>query len=152
MFTREEGSRTRQEFWTTLGKYMSPVPSSEGMRINWINYHTGVKNFYFRMDAGARSASISISIEHRDPVIQELYFEQLLLFKEILHSTLGEEWTWTLRSPSDGKIITRVFKELSPVSVFDKNDWPELISFFKPRIMALDSFWANAKYSFYELS
>jgi hypothetical protein len=148
MFTREEASRIRQEFWTVYGKYMGPIPSAEGGKVNWVNYHTGIKDVYFRMDAAQKSASIGISLEHSDPEIQELYFEQLLEFKNVLHETLEEEWHWQLRVPVGGKIISRVYKEKEGVSVFNKDQWPELISFFKPRIVALDIFWENAKYNF----
>ncbi|MFC7667142.1 hypothetical protein ACFQT0_06705 [Hymenobacter humi] len=37
---------------------------------------------------------------------------------------------------------------LSPVNLFSRDDWPALISFFKPRIIALDAFWADAQYTF----
>ena len=149
MFTREQASIFRQEFWTSFGKYMRPIHSAEGMKINWTNYHTGIKNIHFRMHADQHSAAIYIAIQHPDPEIQELYFEQFLELKDLLHTELGEEWQWQLRIPSeDGKIITRIYKEMSGVSVFNKDQWPELISFFKQRIIALDKFWENAKYSF----
>jgi hypothetical protein len=151
MFTREEASRMRQSFWTTLGKYMSPIPSAEGQKVNWINYHTRVKDVYFRMEAGAKSASISISIEHRDPGIQELYFEQFLQMKQMLHSILAEEWQWQLHHITDEKVVSRIFTEIEGVSIFRKDDWAELISFFKPRMIALDAFWENAKYTFDDL-
>lgn len=127
---------------------MRPILSAEGMKINWVNYHTRLKDVYFRMDTAKRSAMISISIEHADPGIQELYYEQFLEFKDLLHSALEEAWEWDLRVPVDGKIISRIYKELPGFSVFNKDHWPELISFFKPRIIALDGFWENAKYSF----
>jgi hypothetical protein len=149
MFTREEASRIREEFWTAFGRYMSPVPSAEGTKINWVNYHTKLKDVYFRMEAGQKSAAISISIEHRDRDIQELYFEQFLEFKSLLHAILEETWAWQLHIPvADGKVISRIHKEIAGVSVFNKDHWPDLISFFKPRIIALDSFWQDAKYSF----
>lgn len=148
MFSREEASRIRQDFWTTFGRYMSPIPSAEGMKINWVNYHTRLKDVYFRMDAGQKSAVISISIEHTDPGIQEVYYDQFLEFKSLLHDTVQEEWDWQLHAAVDDKVISRIYKELSGVSVLNKDHWPELISFFKPRIIALDSFWENAKYSF----
>ena len=66
--------------------YMSPVPSSEGLKTNWVNYHTKVKDVYFRMDAGKKSAMISISLEHADPDFQELYFGQLAGMKGMLHA------------------------------------------------------------------
>jgi hypothetical protein len=149
MFTRIEASTIRQEFWTTFGMYMRPIPSSEGGKINWVNYRTTLKDVYFRMDAGSKSATIAISIEHADLDIQELYFQQFIELKSMLHATLEEPWTWQLHvTLEDGKVVSRIYKEISGVSVFKKDDWPTLISFFKPRIMALDSFWENAKTSF----
>jgi hypothetical protein len=148
MFTREQSSRIRQEFWTVFGKYMSPILSAEGLKINWINYHTSIKDIYFRMDAGSKSALISISLEHNDAGIRALYFEQFESFRLMLHDTLEEEWHWQQNVTVNGKVISRIYTELPNVSVFNKDHWPDLISFFKPRIIALDSFWENAKYTF----
>ena len=151
MYKREQASRTRQEFWTVFGRYMSPIPSAEGMKINWVNYHTGVKDVFFRMDAGVNTASICISLEHRLPQVQELYFEQFLQLKSLLHATLNEEWHWDKHVQLEGKSISRICKSLPNASIFNKEQWPDLISFFKPRIIGLDAFWENAKYSFDEL-
>jgi hypothetical protein len=149
MFSRQEASRIREEFWTAFGRYMGPVPSVSGMKINWVNYHTGLKDVYFRMDAGPKVSTISISLEHRDPEIQELYFEQFTAYRTLLHTQLEEEWQWQLRTPTpDGKVMSRIYREMPGVSVFNKDHWPELISFFKPRIIALDAFWEDAKYGF----
>ena len=148
MFSREEASRIKEEFWTAFGRYMSPVLSAAGEKINWVNYHTRLKDVHFRMDAGKKSATISISIEHRDPGIQELYFEQFLEYKTLLHSILEEEWDWQLHTTDDGKTVSRISKTITGVSIFNKEHWPTLISFFKPRMIALDSFWEDAKYGF----
>jgi len=150
MFSREETSRIRQEFWTTFGKYMNPVPSAEGLRINWINYHTRVKDVYFRMDAGSTSASISISMEHRDVEMQQLFFEQFESLKSMLESFMEEEWEWQLHVEVHGRVVSRIVRTIKDVSVFNKEDWPTLITFFKSRMMALDSFWENARYAFDE--
>ena len=140
MYTREESSLTKQEFWTVFGKYMNPIPSAEGLKINWVNYRTGIKDLYFRMDTHSDFASISISIEHKDPGIRELFYEQFLELKPMLVDALNEEWDWQPTS--------KIVSNLPKTSVFAKDQWPDLISFFKPRIIALDSFWENAKWSF----
>jgi hypothetical protein len=152
MFTRAEASRIREEFWTAFGRYMSPVLSAEGMKINWVNYHTRLKDVHFRMDAGAKSAMICISVEHRDPGIQALYFEQFEELRTLLHATMAEAWEWRPHMEAeDGRPVSRIYKELPGISVFNRDQWPDLISFFKPRIIALDSFWEDAKYSFESL-
>jgi hypothetical protein len=152
MYTREQASQLRQEFWTTFGQYVSPLLSSEGLRINWLNYKTGIKYVYFRMDAEKKNAWIGIEIAHHDLEIQELFFQQFEEYKTILHETLNEEWDWELHTTdAGGKTVSRIKKTIAGVNVFKKEDWPALISFFKPRIIALDEFWINVKDGFESL-
>jgi len=149
MYSRQQASQLRQQFWTTFGQYMTPVLSAEGEKINWINYKTGEKDIYFKMQADNKTASIAIEITHKDAGIQQLYFEQFGDIKNIIENFLGEEWTWQLHTTNEnGKLISRIYKEMNNVSIFNKEQWPLLISFFKPRIIALDDFWSSAKYGF----
>ena len=149
MYSKQEASQLRQEFWTAFGKYMSPVLSADGERLNWLNYKTGEKDIYFRMNADSKKASIGIELTHKDADLQALYFEQFQTLKTTLHKTLKEEWTWLLHTKDElGKTISRIYTEIENASIFKKEDWPQLISFFKPRIIALDEFWSNVKYSF----
>ncbi|TKK68542.1 DUF4268 domain-containing protein [Ilyomonas limi] len=149
MYSKQEASQLRQEFWTAFGQYMSPVLSGEGEKINWINYKTGEKDIYFRMNADNKKASIGIELTHKDADIQALYFEQFKQLKSLLQNALPGKWTWLLHARNEqGKTISRIYTEIENVSIFKKDDWPQLISFFKPRIMALDEFWSTAKYVF----
>ena len=101
------------------------------------------------MNAGNKMASISIELSHKDPDIQQLYFEQFQQFRVLLHNILQEEWSWQLHMADEhGKIVSRIFREHHGASIMKKEDWPELISFFKPRIIALDEFWNSVKFGF----
>lgn len=152
MYSRQEASQLRHEFWATFGQYMSPILSAEGEKINWINYKTGEKNISFRMHADNKKATIAIELNHKDADIQQIYFEQFLQFKNLLNDAMQEEWNWQLHSYDEhGKLLSRICKEKTGLSIFQKQDWPELISFFKPRIMAMDEFWSQAKYAFESL-
>ena len=90
MYSKQEASQLRQEFWTAFGQYMSPVLSSEGEKINWINYKTGEKDIFFRINADNKKASIAIELTHKDVGVQELYFEQFQQLKKALHNALQE--------------------------------------------------------------
>lgn len=152
MYSKQQASQLRHEFWTSFGQYMSPISSAEGEKINWINYKTGEKNIAFKMHADNKRASIAIELSHKDKEIQQIYFEQFLQFKNRFTETMMEEWNWQLNVfGDDGKLVSRIYKEKTGVNIFQKTDWPELISFFKPRIIALDEFWSNVKYVFESL-
>ena len=131
---------------------MSPIFSADGEKINWINYKTGDKNIVFRMDADNKKASIAIELTHKDQEIQQLYFEQLLQFKNLFADAVQEEWNWQLHSRDEfGRVVSRISAERNNLSIYQKKDWPDLISFFKPRIIALDTFWCSIRYAFESL-
>ncbi|GAA4136973.1 hypothetical protein GCM10022216_12610 [Sphingobacterium kyonggiense] len=101
------------------------------------------------MEASNKVAQIAIEIANPDEGIRALIFEQFQQYKMLLEEELGEEWIWDLDFYDEyGKAKARIFTEIRGVSVFKQEDWPDLISFFKPRIMALDSFWSTAQYGF----
>lgn len=152
MFSKEESSNIKQEFWTTFGQYMAPVPSAGEEKVNWINYKTGLKDVHFKMQALKRSAITGIFLLHKDIELQELFYEQFLGNKAFLESLTTKEWSWQLHTADEGgKIISRIFTELPGVSIMNRNDWPAIISFFKQEMMLLDEFWSMARYGFEQL-
>lgn len=149
MFSRKEKPELKKEFWTAFGQYMAPIFSAEKEKINWINYKTGVKGLQFKMDAIGNKACIAIEINHPDLLQQQIVFEKFQQVKNIFNQCLQENWTWVLHSGNEqGKIVSKIYKEETGVNVMRKEDWPALISFFKPRIIALDEFWSTVKFGF----
>ncbi|WP_183573258.1 DUF4268 domain-containing protein [Mucilaginibacter sp. X5P1] len=152
MYSKDEASQIRQAFWTAFGQYISPQLSADGLKVNWVNYKTGIKHLYFKMEADKRFATIGIVITHPDIGIQELFFEQFKELKTMFGSYLNEDWIWALHDKDEyGKTISRIYQQIDNVSIYNRNDWPQLISFFKSRIIALDDFWSVAQYSFESL-
>jgi hypothetical protein len=101
------------------------------------------------MKAERDFASIGIELAHGDEEMQELYFDQFLQFKNLLTQATGEEWDWKLHATNEiGQTISKIEKILPNVNVMEQSDWPEIISFLKPRIIALDEFWDNVKPGF----
>lgn len=151
MYSRAEASHIKQSFWTAFGRYLSPLPNSEGLKINWVNYHTGYKHFYFRMEADQKNAYIAITLNHPDEQLRNQFFDKLEQLHSYLSDTLGEEWHWQrVASDEQGRGYSRIYMELNNVSIYNQSDWPAIISFFKPRIMGLDSFWNDVKDAFEE--
>lgn len=146
MYGREEASKLRQQFWITFGKYMKPIPSSTGLPVNWVNYKTGVKYVFFKMNADQHQATIAIELTHPDAETRHFYFEKFEQMKALLTTAVGEEWIWTADAVNEfGQPLSRISKTLDHSSIFNQNQWPALISFLKPRIIGLDEFWNDAK-------
>ena len=149
MYSRQEASRLRKQFWTSFGQYMRPVMGAGGEPVNWLNYKTGIKHIYFRMDADTKGASIAIELRHTAMHLQQEFFEQFQQVKNILEQLVGEKWNWQLHiTDEDGNRVSRIGTYLTNVNLFNNKDWPVIISFLKPRIIALDEFWSLVKEGF----
>ena len=128
---------------------MKPVENAKGELINWLNYKTGIKNIFFRMDADGKRASIAIELTHPDALQREKHYQQFAKMKLLLTETAGEEWIWQKEVADEhGKYISRIGTEINNVNVFNTSDWPAIISFLKPRMISLDKFWNLGKDAF----
>lgn len=101
------------------------------------------------MRAEREYASIGIELGHADEEMQELFFDQFRELKNLLKASLGEEWDWRLHAKNEmGQTVSKIEIILPDVNVMEEEDWPKIISFLKPRIIALDEFWDNVKPGF----
>jgi len=153
MYTKQEISKQKQAFWTAFGRYMKPVLSADGEAIGWLNYKTGNKYVHFRMDVDRRRAILSVVLDPPDAGMRHVYFERFLGLRGIFEETVGEaDWTWrAMEADEHGRDVGLVTKELVGVNIFRAEDWPAIISFLKPRIIALDEFWSVARHQFSNL-
>jgi len=94
-------------------------------------------------------ATIAIEMSHAEVQRQTIFFNQFVQCRKILEDALQEKWQWVLQAPdAHNKITNRIYASQTGVNVFNKEDWPAIISFFKPRIIALDAYWNEIKFSF----
>lgn len=149
MYKKEAASKIKQQFWKTFGQYIGHTPSADGIKINWVNYKTGIRHLYFKMEAGNKAAWIFIEIVHPDAGIRRLMYDQFLRLRRALESETGELWEWQPETYNgSGQPTATIGAAISGVSVFKEEDWLAIISFLRPRMIALDAFWSNAQYSF----
>ena len=146
MYTRHEASLIKQKFWTSFGLYMRPVPNAEGEFVNWINYKTGLKHVFVRMDTGTDFASIALEVANHDDESRRSLFEQLKQLKNIFEDLVGSDWEWKeVNQDNHGREKAVISKSIKGVNVFKETDWPAIISFLKPNLLALDHFWVAIK-------
>ncbi|MEO6539508.1 MAG: DUF4268 domain-containing protein [Ferruginibacter sp.] len=148
MYSKEQSSKLKMQFWTNFGQYMKPVPGASGLPVNWINYKTGIRNIHFKMDVDDTRAIIAIEISHPQSTERLHYYNQFVSLKKILTSTTEFNWQWNETFETDHQTISRISDQLNDVSILDQSDWPAIISFLKPRIIALDAFWDMVKEGF----
>ncbi|MCB9234438.1 MAG: DUF4268 domain-containing protein [Bacteroidia bacterium] len=153
MFSKSEGAELRKLFWTAFGRYMTRHISLRGDKIKWLNYKTGVKDIYFRLDADTRRARVSIELHHRDPGVRNLFWEQFQELDGLLHSQTQAEWTWEdLFVTETGQEIARIYVETEGVNVYDQESWGSAFAFFEQYLIPLDELWSDVWEIFLDLS
>ncbi len=148
MYSKEQASKLKTQFWTSFGQYMKPVPGASGQAVNWINYKTGIRHIHFKMDADNKRAIIAIEISHPQEEQRSQYYDQFLSLKKILGSAGEFNWQWSEAVEKDHRTISSIYQQLDNVNILNQSDWPVIISFLKPRIIALDAFWEQVKDGF----
>ena len=148
MYSQEQSSKIKAQFWTSFGQYMKPVPGAAGLPINWINYKTGIRNVHFKLDVDNIRALIAIEISHPQHEERLNYYNQFLSLKRLLDSTTNFKWQWNENFKTEHKTISSISQQLDGVNILNQADWPAIISFLKPRIIALDAFWNMVKDGF----
>ncbi len=149
MYTKEEASAIRHKFWTSFGLYMTPVPSFSNEKVNWVNYKTGIKGIFFKMDVDKSSASVAIEIRLPNTELQHQYFYTFTKFANQLIEISGSNWVMDKDYVNEyDQNISKIFIDIKGVNIFNQNDWPVIITFLKKNIIALDNFWNEYKPAF----
>ena len=152
MFTRDEAKAWNERFYTLFGVYMRRhEPQAEGAR-QWLNYRTGVKHLFFRVEASARGAIASIDIQHPDEGMRELFFEQFQEFQKALESHTGPLIWDNDYSLDNGRLICRIYQKKEEVSLYKEDDWHQIFPFFEKYLLGFDAFWADFREGFIELA
>jgi hypothetical protein len=149
MFTKSSASLTRSRFFTALGQYMAPIPSASGQKVNWMNYNTGIKPVFFRLETPNNGAEIGFLIQHPDEHLRLEKYNRFLDLQSYVEAIIGHDWTWSKQFSSvNGQIVSRIYDKMEEISILNEQQWPDLIAFFKPRLLAMDAFWWLVKEQF----
>ena len=91
-----------------------------------------------------------IAIEISCPKEEERlhYYNQFVSLKKLLASITTFNWQWNETFQSNHKTISSILKQIDNINILNQSDWPGIISFLKPHIIALDQFWNMVKDEF----
>lgn len=152
MFSRDEAKALNERFYTLLGTYMRKhPPQAEGAR-QWLNYRTGVKHIFFRVEATGKEALASIDLQHPDEGVRQLFFDQLKEFQKALESHTGSLLWDEVYTLENGRVISRVYQKQEGLSLYRQDDWHQIFPFFEKYLLGFDAFWADFREAFVALS
>lgn len=137
MFNKEDSKKIRQEFWTTFGK---EYPRK------WLLYNTKIKDVTLKFTFTTKKAQVSIDIEPQDETINAYYYDKFLSLKNIITTEYLPEVIFNESYElENGKIIPRLYVELSNISVHNKNTWKETMPFLYKNMAVLEEFFLEYK-------
>ncbi len=142
MYTREEAKEIRLEFWQRFSSYSAIRRRQKGKPAKWIMNKTGIRQLKLKFHVDTHHALTGIDIETRNMDKRIALFNLLEELGVRLEETMGTEMEWELEHilPS-GKSISRVSVKLDGVSLYNRNDWPDIFKFFYRNMMKLEAFY-----------
>jgi hypothetical protein len=152
MYDKDFVRNTKSLFYTSFGKYMKNEVSKTGLKVKWINYQTGIKQLYIRLDANQKHARVCIDLQHKDNDIRELHYEQFIELKKVFTEMSELKWEWKeIHFNEYNDQSSRIYTELENFNIYDKSTWKTAFNFYKKSMFHIDEFWYDYKELFLQL-
>lgn len=143
MLSKEEAKATKLEFWTRLQGQMEKMRNPHGSKVDWMNYNTGIKHLYFRMEADESGCRLCVDLQFPDKGIRDLYYEQFTELQNVFNDKLKSAKWIPEHEHWNGKTISRIVMEKDGCHLFNKEDWDKMHLFLKLNFAKLDAFWCE---------
>lgn len=144
MFSKDELRNRKALFWNEFRAIMTLERSASGRKVNWINYNSGIKFLFIRLDATSKKATFSIDIQPKDDGIREIVYEQFTELKRVLENEFLEPANWQQQHvlPNQQE-ISRIYWELDNVNMFKQEDKQKIFDFFRINLLSFDRFYSE---------
>jgi hypothetical protein len=132
MFSKAEAQEIKKEFWTSF---------AEAYPRKWLLYDTKIKDVSFKFYVDNKKAAVLLDIEPKEIEKRKEYYNRMLslasiLTTEYLPEALFEEDFYL----ENGKAISRVWIELTGISLYNKASWAMIFKFFNTNMDAFERF------------
>lgn len=152
MYDRDTVKSTKSLFYTSFGKFMKNELSKSGSKVKWMNYQTGIKHLYIRLEANQKNALVCIDIQHKDYNIRELQYAQFMELNKVFTEISTIKWMWKENYLNENNVqCSRIYTELINFNIHEKSNWKIAFDFYKKSMIHFDEFWYDYKELFLQL-
>lgn len=146
MLSKTELRERNIAFWNEFKTFMYGHRSSNGRKINWLNYPTDIKYVFLRLEADKFGARINFDIQAKDDGVRAIVWEQMEELKKVLTDSMGESGDWIFDySTPEIDSFCRIKWEITDVNFFVESDQVKIFEFFRDKLIAFDDFYQNFK-------
>lgn len=146
MLSKEERKERNEKFWSAFKEVMRKTMSSNGRRKNWATYPTEIRDVYLRLICDGKLTAMCLDIQFKDASVREIVWEQLGELKSVMDASMKQKGVWIENHlTKEGHTINRIQWELPEKNFYNDEDWAEIHTFFKTRLIEFDSFYQEFK-------
>jgi hypothetical protein len=146
MLSKQAKKDRNTQFWNSFQKEMRNVKSSDGKGIHWINYPTGVKDVYVRLETDGKATRFCFDIQPKDDGIRSILWEQMTELRKVMEDQTGPATSWNeLDRVFAGRNVSRIFWENSDLNFYNDDDLRLIKQFLKEKLRAFDLFYQEYK-------
>jgi hypothetical protein len=146
MFSKEESRQLNLAFWNGFQDYISKNRSSNGRKINWLNYPSDIKSIFIRLEVDSKGARLCFDLQSKDDDIRALLFEQMSELKVVLEDITIEKPTWIENHYYLNKqYISRIVWENNLLNFYKSEHRDLIYTFLAERLLKFDLFYQEYK-------
>lgn len=146
MLSKEDLKAYNSQFWDVFRIRMRKHKSSNGRRINWINYPSDVKSVFIRLHADKKGVALNFDVQFKDPEILDLVWEQLLEMRKIMETTMEIKGEWLEDNYlENGLRFYRIQWAKPDLNYFKPETHEEIYIFLETTLLKFDEFYQEFK-------
>jgi len=132
MFSKAEAQQLKKEFW---------IAFADAYPRKWMLYDTKIKDVTFKFYVDNKKAQVMLEIEPKEDEKRKIYFEKIeslkaILLEEFLPDAVFEKEFYQ----ESGKVTSRIWVEITGISVFNMASWAVIFRFFNIHMDAFERF------------
>ena len=141
MYSKEESKNLRTDFWQGFKHYSSPKRRAVDLPKKWMLNKTGIKSVQLKFDIDRNRAFAGVEIHNSDIDKHQIYYHKFVSLKVLLEQELGFPLVWEELCLNDTeKEISRVYRQIDNVDIYDKKCWEKVYAFFVETMLPLEQF------------
>ncbi|MCB8998998.1 MAG: DUF4268 domain-containing protein [Bacteroidales bacterium] len=146
MYSKEEEKELRLGFWTEFDEFTTRKKKKLRKPVKWILNETGIKQLKLKFEFDENHASVGFDVETRNFDKRIDVFGKLERLKTKIETALGQPLIWELDYVlANQKSISRACLEMQEVSIYRKDDWPQVMEFFYKNMVKLEKVFLEFK-------
>lgn len=138
MYSKEEETKIKKDFWDSFTTYSTPILKENG-KYKWLLYNTRIKGLELKFSVSRKRIGVIMEVNSKSEDRRLRIFEALNDYKLLFDESLPE-LQWELISQTQlGKPVSEIGTYLCNVDYLNKSHWGLIFAFMSEKMLALET-------------